>query len=75
MVVESLVFDPAAETEVGVGAGVVIAEVLEDVSVLEAPPLTFGVLLNCGDTLMIGSTVMTGAEMALDTPLIRIERP
>ena len=75
MVVESLVFDPAAETDVGVGAGAVIAEVLEDVSVLELPPLTLGVLLNCGDTLMIGSTVMTGAEMALETPLIRIEWP
>jgi hypothetical protein len=72
LVVESLVFDPAAETDVGVGAGVVIAEVLEDVSVLEDPPLTLGVLLNCGETLMIGSTVMTGAEMAFEIPLIRI---
>lgn len=75
--VVSEVFDPEAFTivAVGVGAGVVIADVLDVVSVLDVPPLTFGVLLNCGEILMIGSTVMTGADTALEIPLIRIECP
>jgi hypothetical protein len=75
LVVVSDVFDPAAATEVAVGAGVLIADVLELVSVVEVPPLTVGVTLNWGVTLIIGSTVMTGAEMALEIPLIFIECP
>jgi hypothetical protein len=69
------VFDPEAETAVVVGLGAVVAEVVDDVSVLEVPPFTVGCTLNWGETLMIGWTVITGAEMALDTPLIFIARP
>jgi hypothetical protein len=75
LVVLSDVFDPLAEIDVAVGVGVVKADVVDDVSVLEVPPLTFGMLLIWGVTLMIGATVMTGAEMALEMPLIRIEWP
>jgi hypothetical protein len=75
LVVLPEVLEPAADTAVGVGVGVVIAVVLDAVSVLEVPPLTVGVLLIWGLTLMIGSTVMTGAEIALEIPLILIERP
>ena len=71
----SVVFDPLAETEVAVGVGVVTADVVDDVSVLDVPPLTFGVLLIWGVTLMIGATVITGAEIALEMPLILIECP
>jgi hypothetical protein len=73
LVVSPAVFDPADETAVVVGA--VLADVLEDESVLEVPPLAVGVMLNCGVTTIIGLTVITGAEMALEIPLIRIARP
>jgi hypothetical protein len=47
-VVSPEVFEPAADTAVvvGVGVGVVVAEVLDVVSVLEVPPFTVGVTLN-----------------------------
>jgi hypothetical protein len=69
------VFDPEAETAVvvGVGVGVVDADVLELVSVLDVPPFTVGMTLNWGVTVIIGSTVITGAEIALEIPLIRME--
>lgn len=73
LVVLPEVFEPEAETAVVVGVGVVTADVLDVVSVLEVPPLTVGVVLICGLTLMIGSTVITGAEMALEIPLIFME--
>ena len=69
------VFDPDAETAVVAGLGAVVAEVVDDVSVLEVPPFTVGCTLNCGWTFMIGWTVIMGAEMALETPLIFIARP
>ena len=69
------VFDPEAETAVVGGLGAVTAEVVDDVSVLDVPPFTVGCTLNWGLTLMIGWTVITGAEIALETPLIFIARP
>ena len=75
LVVLPKVFDPEADAGVVVGLGALTAEVVDEVSVLEVPPLTFGCTLNWGLTLMIGWTVMTGAEIALETPLILIARP
>jgi hypothetical protein len=79
LVVLPEVFEPAADTAVGVGvgvgAGVVVADVLELVSVLEVPPFTVGVTLNWGAMVIIGSTVITGAEIALEIPLIFMARP
>jgi hypothetical protein len=75
LVVLPEVFDPEAETAVVGALGAVVAEVVDDVSVLEVPPFTVGCTLNCGWTLMIGWTVIMGAEMALETPLIFIARP
>ena len=72
MVVFPEVCDPDEEAAVGVGLGAEVAAVVEDVSVLEVPPFTVGCTLNWGLTLIIGWTVMTGAEMALETPLILI---
>jgi hypothetical protein len=68
-------FDPELETDAVVGLGAVVAEVVDDVSVLDVPPFTVGCTLNWGWTLMMGWTVITGAEIALETPLIRIARP
>ena len=68
-------FDPEEDTAVVVGLGAVVADVVDDVSVLEVPPFTVGCTLNCGWTFMIGWTVIMGAEMALETPLIFIARP
>jgi hypothetical protein len=76
LVVSPDVFDPEAETfVVVVELGAVVADVLDVVSVLDAPPFTVGVTLNWGWTLIIGWTVITGAEMALEIPLILIARP
>jgi hypothetical protein len=49
------VFDPEAETLVDVvEVGAVVAAVLDDVSVVDVPPVTVGVTLNWGWTLMTG---------------------
>jgi hypothetical protein len=63
--------DEAAVAVVGLGVAVVV----EDVAVLEVPPLAVGWMLNWGVTTITGSTVITGAETALDTPVILIPRP
>ncbi len=71
------VFDPEVDTAVvvAVGVGVALADVLDDDWVLEVPPLAVGWMLNWGLTTIIGLTVITGAEMALEIPLILIARP
>ncbi len=69
-----LVFDPEADSAVVVKLGAVLAEVLEDVSVLEVPPFTVGWTLNWGLTTIVGLTVITGAEIAFEIPLTRIPR-
>lgn len=67
--------DPEAETAAVVGLGAVVAAVVDDVSVLDVPPFTVGCTLNWGWTLMIGWKSITGAEIALETPLILMARP
>ena len=49
----------------GAGVGVVLAEVLEVLCVLEVPPLTDGSTLIIGSILIAGATVMVAALVAL----------
>lgn len=64
VVVFPFVFDPEIETggvTVEVGVGVVLAEVLEVLCVLDVPPLTDGSTLIIGCTLITGATVIVAA--------------
>jgi hypothetical protein len=73
LVVVPVVFDPEDDTADVIRLGAAVAAVVDDVSVLEDPPLTVGWTLTCGWTMIIGSTVITGAETASETPVILSE--
>jgi hypothetical protein len=68
------VWEPETETGGVRVVGVVLADVLEALCVLEVPPLTVGWTLMVGWTLIEGWTVIMGDAVAV-LPLMRSSRP